>query len=102
MREINFPDNNPRFNEDMCEPLFDIIRGLHLDQKKYVLDFYWQSALDMKNDEPEEHQDITTTDLALENFLWNININQPLEDNDKDNALLMFMAVANRVWKVKV
>ncbi len=111
MREINFPggekdqpfhkdETPPRFIEDMCKPLFEIIRGLHLDQKKKVLGNYWNCALDCKNDEPEEYADMTTTDLALESFVWNIQINQPTENGASNNALLLFMEVAFAVWKI--
>ena len=64
---MSIPSENemPRFIKDMCEPLFDIIRGLHLDQKKLVLGAYWQTATHMKHDEPKEYVDMTTTDLAL-------------------------------------
>lgn len=99
---LTFPSNDemPRFIEDMCEPLFDIIRGLHLDQKIEVLGNHWQCALDYKSDEPEEYAHLTTTDLALEGFLWNIQINQPEMGAGADNALMLFMEVAHMVWRV--
>tara|TARA_R100001463_G_scaffold22837_1_gene54821 strand:+ start:195 stop:590 length:396 start_codon:yes stop_codon:yes gene_type:complete len=111
MRKINFPgfekehphhrdEIAPRFIEDMCKPLFEIIRGLHLDQKQEVLGNYWNCALDCKSDEPEEYEDITTTDLALESFVWNIQINQPREGASADNALRLFMEVAHAVWRI--
>ena len=79
----------PRFIKDMCEPLFGIIRGLHLDQKKLVLGAYWQTATHM-----------TTTDLALESFLWNICINQRSEGAPENNSLMLFMEVAHQVWRI--
>lgn len=106
MREIQFPgvedprDTMPRFIEDMCKPLFEIIRGLHLDQRQEVLGLYWDCALAYKSDEPEEYEDITTTDLALESFVWNICINQPTAGGGADNALRLFMELAHMVWRV--
>ena len=106
MRKILFPgvedktDDMPRFIDDMCKPLFDIIRGLHLDQKKTVLGLYWQSALDSKEDEPYNYDDITTTDLALEAFVWNICINQPSEGAEPTASLMLFMEVAHQVWRI--
>tara|TARA_R110002153_G_scaffold3864_6_gene18483 strand:- start:4942 stop:5280 length:339 start_codon:yes stop_codon:yes gene_type:complete len=99
---MSIPSENemPRFIKDMCEPLFDIIRGLHLDQKKLVLGAYWQSADDMIDDEPEEYEGMTTTDLALESFLWNICINQRSEGAPENNSLKLFMEVAHQVWRI--
>tara|TARA_R110001592_G_scaffold16685_6_gene70915 strand:+ start:1092 stop:1424 length:333 start_codon:yes stop_codon:yes gene_type:complete len=90
----------PRFIKDMCEPLFGIIRGLHLDQKKLVLGAYWQTATHMKTDEPHEYFGWTKTDLALESFLWNICINQRSEGAPENNSLMLFMEVAHQVWRI--
>ena len=99
---MSMPNENemPRFIKDMCEPLFDIIRGLHLDQKKLVLGAYWQTADDMFDDEPEVYEGMTTTDLALESFLWNICINTPVEGAPENNSLKLFMEVAHQVWRI--
>lgn len=94
-------DEMPRFVTDMCQPLFEIIRGLHLDQKIEVLGQYWQVALDYKDDEPEEYAHLTTTDLALDAFIWNINVNQPSEGAEPHNALGLFMEVAQKAWEVR-
>lgn len=91
----------PGFVADMCKPLFEIIRGLHMDQRIEVLGQYWRVALDYKDDEPEEYAHITTTELALDAFIWNINVNQPSEGAGQDNALGLFMEVAHRAWEVK-
>ena len=99
---MSIPSENemPRFIKDMCDPLFDIIRGLHLDQKKLVLGAYWQTANNMIDDEPEEYEGMTTTDLALESFLWNICINQRSEGAPENNSLKLFMEVAHQVWRI--
>ena len=100
---ITYPteEEMPRFVTDMCKPLFDLIRGLHLDQKIEVLGQYWQVALDYKKDEPEEYGHLTTTDLALEAFIWNIQVNQPTMGAEPSNALGLFMEVAQKAWAVR-
>ena len=99
---MSMPSENemPRFIKDMCEPLFEIIRGLHLDQKKLVLGAYWQVGAGMMYDEPEEYESVTITDLALESFLWNICINTPVEGAPENNSLKLFMEVAHKVWQI--
>ncbi len=100
---ITYPSNDemPRFMTDMCEPLFEIIRGLHMDQRREVLGQYWQVALDYKDDEPHEYFGWTLTELALETFVWNIQINQPEMGAEPHNALGLFMEVAQKAWAVR-
>ena len=43
---------------------------------------------------------MTTTDLALESFLWNICINTPVEGAPENNSLKLFMEVAHQVWRI--
>ena len=100
---VSYPTDEemPRFMTDMCEPLFDLIRGLHTEQRIEVLGQYWQFALDSKDDEPHEYSGLTLTDLALETFAWNIYINQPREGAEPHNALGLFMEVAQKAWAVR-
>lgn len=104
MREIapfNYDSNDamPRFVEDLCEPLFDVIRAFKPPQQRQVLGFYWDHALDMKNDEPEEYPQ-SVLELALDSFIWNMAVNQPSEGAPPHNSLLMFMQVASPAWKL--
>lgn len=91
----NYP--MPRFIQDLAVPMFNIIRGLPEDRQKAILGNHWTCAEDSKKDEPHEYPQ-STLELALDGFLWNIQINQPTQGGGKDNALMLFMEVAHNVW----